>query len=251
MIKFFRKIRQNLLAEGKTTKYFKYALGEIILVVIGILIALQVNNWNEERKNNEVKQSLVENLIADLKEDIQNLETLNTINTNAENEGFYLASYLDDSLKEIDTLRLTNSIVFCGYIPNKSLISSTYNDLINSNNIHLFNDVKLKKLLDEYYVNNSWFQLLNSRILKTVWYDYRDEMSKFHSPKLYQDFYTFQKPIESNVSKYHVQWNQIKNNDYLNTQVGMIGAYRILIRQDFEKYTQKAKTILKYLEETK
>ena len=131
------------------------------------------------------------------------------------------------------------------------MVTSTYNDLINSNNIHLFNDVKLKKLLDEYYVNNSWFQLLNSRILKTVWYDYRDEMSKFHSPKLYQDFYTFQKPIESNVSKYHVQWNQIKNNDYLNTQVGMIGAYRILIRQDFEKYTQKAKTILKYLEETK
>ena len=51
MIKFFRKIRQNLLSEGKTGKYFKYAIGEIILVVIGILIALQINNWNENRKN--------------------------------------------------------------------------------------------------------------------------------------------------------------------------------------------------------
>ena len=50
MIKFFRKIRQNLLAEGKTGKYLKYAVGEIILVVIGILIALQINNWNENRK---------------------------------------------------------------------------------------------------------------------------------------------------------------------------------------------------------
>jgi hypothetical protein len=54
MIKFFRKIRQNLLMENKTGKpilsagrYFKYAIGEIILVVIGILIALQINNWNE------------------------------------------------------------------------------------------------------------------------------------------------------------------------------------------------------------
>ena len=51
MIKFFRKIRQNLLMENKTGKYFKYAIGEIILVVIGILIALQINNWNENRKD--------------------------------------------------------------------------------------------------------------------------------------------------------------------------------------------------------
>ena len=50
MIKFFRKIRQNLLSEGKTGKYLKYAIGEIILVVIGIFIAIQLNNLNEERK---------------------------------------------------------------------------------------------------------------------------------------------------------------------------------------------------------
>jgi hypothetical protein len=49
MIKFFRKIRQNLLMENKTGKYFKYAIGEILLVVIGIIIALQLNNWNESR----------------------------------------------------------------------------------------------------------------------------------------------------------------------------------------------------------
>jgi hypothetical protein len=50
MIKFFRKIRQNSLSEGKTGKYLKYAIGEIILVVIGILIALQLNNLNENKK---------------------------------------------------------------------------------------------------------------------------------------------------------------------------------------------------------
>ena len=50
MIKFFRKIRQNLLMENKTGKYFKYAIGEIVLVVIGILIALQINNWNEKHQ---------------------------------------------------------------------------------------------------------------------------------------------------------------------------------------------------------
>ena len=69
MIKFFRKIRQNLLNEGKTAKYFKYAIGEIVLVVIGILIALSINTWNENRKNkNEASfqlSKLKDNLNAD------------------------------------------------------------------------------------------------------------------------------------------------------------------------------------------
>jgi hypothetical protein len=50
MIKLFRKIRYDLMAKHKTGKYFKYAIGEIILVVIGILIALSINNWNETQK---------------------------------------------------------------------------------------------------------------------------------------------------------------------------------------------------------
>jgi len=66
MIKFFRKIRQRLLTENKFSKYLIYAIGEIILVVIGILIALSLNNWNESRKNEIIKQQLIEDLIVEL-----------------------------------------------------------------------------------------------------------------------------------------------------------------------------------------
>jgi len=52
MFRFFRKIRQSLLTENKYSKYLLYATGEIVLVVIGILIAISINNWNEVRKNN-------------------------------------------------------------------------------------------------------------------------------------------------------------------------------------------------------
>jgi len=53
MIKFFRKIRYDLMEKNKTGRYLKYALGEIVLVVIGILIALSINSWNENRKKED------------------------------------------------------------------------------------------------------------------------------------------------------------------------------------------------------
>ena len=55
MIKFFQKFRQELLLENKTSKYFKYAIGEIFLVFIGILRALQVHNWNNNNQLEEVQ----------------------------------------------------------------------------------------------------------------------------------------------------------------------------------------------------
>ena len=66
MIKFFRKIRQKLLTENKFSKYLLYAIGEIILVVIGILIALQVNNFNENQKLESIKQNYFKQIIIDL-----------------------------------------------------------------------------------------------------------------------------------------------------------------------------------------
>ena len=70
MIKFFRHIRKSLLMENKTGKYLKYAIGEIILVMIGILLALQVNNWNEKRLAKKQVYGYLINLTEDLKSDI-------------------------------------------------------------------------------------------------------------------------------------------------------------------------------------
>ncbi len=68
MIKFFRKIRQKLLTENKFSKYLLYAIGEIVLVVIGILIALSLNNWNGDQKRSQ--QEL--DLMAEMRENLSN-----------------------------------------------------------------------------------------------------------------------------------------------------------------------------------
>jgi hypothetical protein len=84
MIKFFRKIRQKLIKENKVGNYLKYAIGEILLVVIGILIALQINNANEAHKAKQSEQVVLKNLVQDLRADSlafsDNLATLTQIN---------------------------------------------------------------------------------------------------------------------------------------------------------------------------
>ncbi|MDC6350070.1 DUF6090 family protein [Zeaxanthinibacter sp. PT1] len=73
MNKFFRKIRRKLLSENKFSKYLIYAFGEIILVVIGILIALSINNWNEDRKAKTYEKQVYTQIYKDIKADSLNL----------------------------------------------------------------------------------------------------------------------------------------------------------------------------------
>lgn len=79
MIKFFRKIRQNLLSEGKFGNYLKYALGEIVLVVIGIMIAIQINNANQKRIDHETLQGYLKSIAHNLDSDLQKAEKINNI----------------------------------------------------------------------------------------------------------------------------------------------------------------------------
>ena len=74
MIKLFRNFRENLLAEGKTSRYLKYAIGEIILVVIGILIALSINNWNENQKQKKQLDAIYTTVEQNLKTDLKNIK---------------------------------------------------------------------------------------------------------------------------------------------------------------------------------
>ncbi len=87
MIKFFRNIRRNLLSEGKTGKYLKYAIGEIVLVVIGILIALSINNWNENRLQNQVLTNINKIIVEDLRNDVADIKLI--LQSKREREGYF------------------------------------------------------------------------------------------------------------------------------------------------------------------
>ena len=97
MIHFFRTIRKKLASENKAMAYSRYAIGEIVLVVIGILIALQINNWNEEKKTSKLETKIIIELLSNLKLDLKEIQDdihyMNEINLACATMQAYLKTY--------------------------------------------------------------------------------------------------------------------------------------------------------------
>ena len=161
MIKFFRKIRQKLLMENKTGKYLKYAIGEIVLVVVGILIAVSINNWNENRKQNQSIKTSIHSLINDLKRDSiqlkrsikgfrQDLDMLTNFNKR-----------LSSPKATFDTLKHIARYEYLPFFdPSNELNRNTIISLINTGNMDFFGE----KLKSEILSHNS----MQLKLLKTM-----------------------------------------------------------------------------------
>lgn len=153
MIKFFRKIRQKLLSENKFSKYLLYAIGEIILVVIGILIALQINNANENRKTRVIETSYLERLKVDLKENKTLWEqTLNRKQKQLEAAHVFLNFRFS---KNQDTvMRIMPYFTAVGAWKDININQVTFNEMVSSGTLNIItNDsIKIKLLsLDKLY----------------------------------------------------------------------------------------------------
>ena len=146
MIKFFRKIRQNLLSEGKTGKYMKYAIGEIVLVVIGILIAISINNWNEQRKEILQEQKILSQLKSDFNKNLEQLEEKISMRSDIFQASMELLEYIDNpEFVELD------SIIFqLSFLIMDPTFDPIKNNLIESGNLHLIRHDSLKLKLTNW-----------------------------------------------------------------------------------------------------
>ncbi|MEP0132087.1 MAG: DUF6090 family protein [Eudoraea sp.] len=153
MIKFFRKIRQKLLTENKFSKYLFYAIGEILLVVVGILIALQVNNWNERKKDRKSEYKSYQKILSSLQKDsLELVKIIRIQDLSLESQNMFMTtdhSILLGSLgaNEIDhhLLQFRNGVLsfFPRYGTYKTLLSTSGMDNIKSE--------KIKSLLIDLY----------------------------------------------------------------------------------------------------
>jgi len=153
VIKFFRRIRQQFLTENKTGKYFKYAIGEIILVVIGILIALSINTWNETNKNEKEADFQLSKLRDNLKADKAQLKGSIASDSVYIDNLIFCIKVLSKEIKGSKETFFKN-FQDISTTMNFKPISGTFEGLISSGKIELINNQNLLDALFSYYNEN-------------------------------------------------------------------------------------------------
>ena len=140
MIPFFRRIRKRFADDNKPMKYARYAVGEIVLVVIGILIALQINNWKEKRIENEERNELVNLLSNEFETIIPQIEDMISFRESRMEKISDAINSLDNGKEKIpiDSLKQIISTIFLGgsYTPQ----TPKYSAALSSGKISLIND---------------------------------------------------------------------------------------------------------------
>ncbi|KPM32943.1 Hypothetical protein I595_1370 [Croceitalea dokdonensis DOKDO 023] len=160
MIKFFRKIRQKLLAENRFSKYLLYAIGEIILVVIGILIALQINNWNENIKSIALEKAYYCKIAEDLQVDIKNIDSsMVTIDKRLESAERFLKNLLKiQKDKQVIFKDFIPTFRYYKFIPTKAAIV----DITSSGKLETLRNQTLKKrILSHYTEQDNALQIID------------------------------------------------------------------------------------------
>ena len=238
MIKFFRRIRQKLLNEGKTTQYLKYAIGEIALVMIGILLALQVSNWNNNRTAKKVELNQIKQLLEDAKSDSIFFRSRSNFLTSIDSmQSMALNMYNPNWQDSIMKLKKINAPLFGTRLAYQS------NVIINNNDaIDIIKNDTIKKYLKKYYAKYEYVTAaieLSNRIGEQysipVFIKYSEEMKmtqldslmKGHLP-LFQH-----KDIRPNIEMSQTMQlnalNQVNQfNDQINLFIQKLNEYLIL-----------------------
>ncbi len=148
MIKFFRHIRKSLIMEtGKTGKYFKYAIGEIILVVIGILIAIQLNEWRHDSSNKNQKQFVLKALQLEFEANLEQMDTILFYMEKVQNIYPIVNEMIKNPEKNYTEEDVTNAIVNLSYTWTFNPSNGALRSAISSSQIHLLDNKHLIELL--------------------------------------------------------------------------------------------------------
>ena len=147
MIKFFRHIRQSLIMENKTGKYLKYAIGEIVLVVIGILIAIQLNEWRNDTNNEKQRQIVLKSLEKEFKSNISQLDTVLFHQMKIKSAYPRVMELIKGDTTNVDDLKYHEPYKNLGWTWTFDPINGALRSAISSGEIHLIKNDKLIELL--------------------------------------------------------------------------------------------------------
>lgn len=220
MIKFFRKIRQKLLAENKFTKYLIYAAGEIILVVIGILIALHINNVSNEKKARKKEIVLLNEMKSNLTADLKDLAFNIKHNKNRTHCNEVIRTVIEQKLPYNDTLKPYFGNIFGNFQLSEN--TSAWQNL-KSVGLDLISNDSLRKTMSDLYANKyAYLENLEKGLDDRYHWDYLypkilehmviDEIWVSAKPRNYE---ALLKDVEFyEILKLHIKWRYYMQNQY-------------------------------------
>ncbi|WP_411766428.1 DUF6090 family protein [Winogradskyella sp. A3E31] len=250
MIKFFRQIRYNLMEQNKTGRYLKYAIGEIILVVIGILIALQINNWNEQRKENIQEQAILKRLQKEFNSNKEQLQQKVTIRDRIIRNCTELLEYFNDP----NEATLDSIIVKHSRLMTPTSFDPIQNDLVSSGNIEILKSEELKQLLINwstdviqlqeveqmfyrYHENNVVPYLDEIGLQRNIMYAFWED-----NPINLLESKSYKNPISGKSKLFNTTKDDLLNNTKLESQI----VYTLTLN---EFNNQESITLMKRIEE--
>ena len=150
MLTFFRRIRKGLLGDGATSKYLLYAIGEIALVVIGILIALSINNWNTGRINNDLERFYIQGIIHDVESDLVKLNFNISLDLQKVSSGNYLLDHFKNPTLKKDSIILSHfaNLLPATYYQQNNIV---FEDIKFSGRLNIISNDSLRNNIQRYY----------------------------------------------------------------------------------------------------
>ncbi len=213
MIKFFRKIRQKLISQNRFSKYLLYAVGEIVLVMIGILLALQVNNWNEQQKVKLHELNILNKLNEDLKANLLEVESIKRVTVKRIKSTKMILNYLEEHKDVDDSLKYCFERINIDDIFNNS--NTTYEYIQNQGINVLTNDIILSKITSIYerdFENITRREVANEILLENDLRPLMDIYLDVSEPILLQVFgneYSLNKPINIDALSKNIQFKNV------------------------------------------
>lgn len=270
MIKIFRKIRYDLMEKNQNGKYFKYAIGEIVLIVIGILFALQINNWNIAKNQQQKIKDYAKLYIQDLEADILmidiNYKMISSVSNKIDSLIQTVKNKKIEEISNIDFLCLTWNLLYRPYKWNRS----TIDQMKNSGSLQYIKDISIAKKIGEYEAFTHHFDedYLNDKaksencldlISQVVNSNYsnikelrKNVLIKINNPELNEfRFYTEPEYIKSKTHNLRLITNDTKDIDLIiNNLIRLQAYYDIRSNIEIPQLTSDAEKLITLLKET-
>jgi len=179
MLTFFRRIRKGLLGDGATSKYLIYAIGEILLVMIGILLALQVNNWNGSLKERQFEKKVLSEIMADTKKDLVEMSNALDYLNSSEQSCNIILKHITKGVMYHDSMdvHFAKSLQMWSLTPN-----STAFEMAKSEGLYLISNDSIRSMVAR--INHYWLDYI--RVLENRWHDYRYNTVVPHCTPLFE-----------------------------------------------------------------